>query len=78
MSSCPGVLVFLIGLLVVLTPTTAYAYMDPGTGSMLLQGLIGGIAAGLLIIKLYWRRLRAVFSPKETTAPVKESNPTPP
>ncbi len=37
---------------------TAHAYIDPGTGGMLLQLLLGGIAGGLVILKLYWHRLR--------------------
>jgi hypothetical protein len=39
----------------------AYAYLDPGTASLLLQGIIGAIAAGLVVIKLYWQRLKALF-----------------
>jgi hypothetical protein len=35
----------------------ALAYMDPGSGSMLLQLLLGGVAGVALIAKLYWRRL---------------------
>lgn len=31
----------------------AYAYIDPGTGSMLLQALIGGFA----IVAVFWRRV---------------------
>ncbi len=38
---------------------SAYAYIDPGTGSILLQGLIAGIAAGLVVIKLYWYKVKA-------------------
>jgi len=38
--------------------STAHAYIDPGTGGMLLQLLLGGIAGSLVIIKLYWHRLR--------------------
>ncbi|MDH3690783.1 MAG: hypothetical protein OEU36_15150, partial [Gammaproteobacteria bacterium] len=37
----------------------AYAYLDPGTGSILLQGLIAAIAAGLVVIKLYWQKVKA-------------------
>lgn len=37
----------------------AYAYLDPGTGSMLLQGLIAAIAAGLVVVKLYWQKMKA-------------------
>ncbi len=47
----------MVGLL--LLGSDAYAYLDPGTGSMLLQGLIAGVAAGLVIIKLYWYKVKA-------------------
>jgi len=33
------------------------AYLDPGTGSMLVQILVGGVAAAAVAIKLYWYRL---------------------
>ena len=36
----------------------AYAYLDPATGSMLLQMIIGGIAGALVMIKLYWTNLK--------------------
>ena len=34
-----------------------FAYLDPGTGSMLLQLLVGGTAAAGVAAKLYWRRI---------------------
>ena len=36
----------------------AEAYLDPGTGSMMLQVILGGIAAIGVAIKLYWHKLR--------------------
>ena len=39
----------------------AYAYLDPGTGSIILQLLLGGVAGALLVSKLYWHRLKSVF-----------------
>ena len=33
------------------------AYLDPGTGSMLVQLLVGGLAAAAVAIKLYWYRI---------------------
>jgi hypothetical protein len=33
------------------------AYLDPGTGSMIVQLIVGGFAAAGVAIKLYWRRL---------------------
>jgi hypothetical protein len=39
----------------------AYAYLDPGTGSMLLQMLLGGVAGALAITRIYWQRFRDFF-----------------
>ncbi len=33
------------------------AYLDPGTGSSILQGILGAIAALALTAKLWWHRL---------------------
>ena len=35
-----------------------HAYLDPGTGSMLLQVILGGIAAVGVALKLFWHRIR--------------------
>ncbi len=48
-------------VLLLLIFTDAVAYLDPGTGSMLLQVILGGIAALGVAIKLYWHKLRAAF-----------------
>ena len=32
----------------------AYAYLDPGTGSILLQAIIATVASSLFVIKMYW------------------------
>jgi hypothetical protein len=34
-----------------------FAYLDPGTGSMLVQLLVGGVAAAAVAAKLYWYRI---------------------
>lgn len=38
-------------------PLDAMAYLDPGTGSALLQGILGGLAAIGVVLKLYWHRI---------------------
>lgn len=48
---------FLYGVLLTLS-INAEAYLDPGTGSMMLQVILGGIAAIGVAIKLYWHKLR--------------------
>jgi hypothetical protein len=35
----------------------AQAYIDPGTGSVIVQGLIGAVAGGLVIIRIYWAKI---------------------
>ncbi len=37
------------------------AYLDPGSGSMIVQIIAGGLAAIGVTMKLYWRRITAVF-----------------
>lgn len=51
----------LLMLLMVLLPVNAQAYLDPGSGSMLLQVILGGIAALGVALKLYWYKLKALF-----------------
>jgi hypothetical protein len=34
-----------------------FAYLDAGSGSMIVQLLLGGFAAVAVSIKLWWRRL---------------------
>jgi hypothetical protein len=36
---------------------TVVAYLDPGSGSMLIQLILGGAAAVAVGAKFYWRRL---------------------
>lgn len=44
----------------------AHAYIDPGSGSVLLQLILGGIAGIGVVAKLYWGRAkdryRSLFS----------------
>ena len=47
-------------------PTDAYAYLDPGTGSMLLQLIIAGVLGLTFTVKLYWRRMTGFFQAKKT------------
>ncbi len=44
------------------------AYLDPGTGSVVLQIVVGGILGGLLVIKLAWKRVVGLFRPDWNTA----------
>jgi hypothetical protein len=43
----------------------AYAYLDPGTGSYLLQILIAGLVGAAFSIKIFWQRIKDFFSGKK-------------
>jgi hypothetical protein len=46
----------------------AYAYLDPGTGSMLISAVLGVAAAVALAVKMFWYRLIAFFRGKRPAA----------
>jgi hypothetical protein len=57
-------------LAVALWSAPAYAYLDPGTGSMILQLLLGGVAGAAVIGRLYWSKLTSVLGfRKKASAP---------
>ena len=39
----------------------AHAYLDPGTGSFLLQMLIAGALGAVLYVKMFWTRTKIFF-----------------
>jgi hypothetical protein len=45
----------------------AYAYLDPGTGSMILQGLLAAGVGAMVAGRLYWQRIKSYFSRKRTS-----------
>lgn len=47
----------MLAVITFLTGTPAYAYLDPGTGSAILQGILGALAAIAVVTKLYWYRI---------------------
>lgn len=43
-------------ILMLLAMGDAWAYLDPGSGSAILQGILGALAAIAITLKLYWHR----------------------
>jgi hypothetical protein len=54
---------FLALIIVLVAETYSYAYLDPGTGSMIIQLLLGGLAGVAVLLKMSWRRLLTRFKP---------------
>ncbi|MGI9285418.1 MAG: hypothetical protein ACR2P1_08510 [Pseudomonadales bacterium] len=40
----------------------AYAYLDPGTGSFVLQMLVAGLLGAMLYIKMAWANVKMFFN----------------
>lgn len=45
---------------------SAFAYLDPGSGSYILQMLVAGFLGSLYAIKLYWARITNFFKGKSS------------
>lgn len=41
--------------------TNAYAYLDPGTGSMIVQAIVGAIAATVSYFYFFWSKVKNFF-----------------
>jgi hypothetical protein len=69
------VILFCCGFLIAFNPfLAAWAYLDPGTGSMILQLLLGGVAGLVIIVKLYWQRFISLFKGKSPDSPPSDSS----
>src|SRR5262245_8806880 len=58
-----GALVAVLAVLSFVSP--AYAYLDPGTGSMLVSAVVGVAAAVGLALKMFWYRIVGIFRGKK-------------
>jgi len=57
--------VVLVGLLFFILTADAHAYVDPGTGSYILQLVIAGLFGAAVAVKIYWKRIKAFFLREE-------------
>ncbi len=55
-------LVLTIATAALLISSPSYAYLDPGTGSIILQGLIAGIAVVIGVARGYWQQLKMLLA----------------
>jgi hypothetical protein len=52
---------FSVFLLLIMSTGPASAYLDPGTGSMILQGLIAGLMVVATTLGVYWQRFLEII-----------------
>jgi hypothetical protein len=51
----------------------SHAYLDPGTGSIILQSILASIAVAMGVLRLYWYRLKAFFSGQNSDTDTQDS-----
>ena len=44
-----------------------FGYIDPGTGSIILQAVVATIAGAAIAVKLFWHRILRFFGHKTNT-----------
>lgn len=54
---------FLVSVVIVLAifPRYSYAYLDPGTGSYIIQILLASFLGMLFSVKIFWVRIKEFF-----------------
>ncbi len=57
-------IVILTSMFLILNYDFACAYIDPSTGSYVIQFLLAGLLGALFAIKSYWRNIKHFFSKK--------------
>jgi len=54
-------LVFAFTLSLGLWNQDAYAYIDPGSGSIIIQAIIGALVGVGITVKIYWYKIKEKF-----------------
>ena len=63
-----GYACFIALFLSFISPSPAQAYLDMGTGSMLLQYMVAGLIGVAAFFRLFWSRLKDFFSSSKRRA----------
>ncbi|MFQ5635695.1 MAG: hypothetical protein ACE5G3_10260 [Gammaproteobacteria bacterium] len=59
-------------LFLIMNSQPAWAYLDPGTGSMIISALVGLFATVALAVKTYWYKIKAFLRREPPTRPTGE------
>lgn len=57
-----NILTLLFILALFTTPLVAYAYLDPGTGSLIIQAVLAALFGAAFTVKIYWRKIKVLLS----------------
>ena len=51
-------LLFSVLIFIMICSRPAYAYLDPGTGSMILATILGGFGGLVVLVRIFWKSIR--------------------
>jgi len=54
--------ILILSAIILILAENAFAYLDPGTGSMILQSLIAGFLFVGTAVGLFWQKIKNFFS----------------
>ena len=55
-------LLYLIIIYLLCSVSKAHAYLDPGTGSIILQAILGFVAAAAATVSIYWEKFKSIIN----------------
>ena len=50
-----------IVLMLLVLPYNSYAYLDPGTGSYIIQLIMAVFLGGIFALKIFWKQIKIFF-----------------
>ena len=54
--------ILIINIFILVISNNAQAYIDPGSGSIIIQAILGAIAAVGTTLSIYWSKIKKFFS----------------
>ena len=52
---------YLLAFALIIPTNITYAYLDPGSGSLIIQLLVAAILGGLVTIRMFWSKILTLF-----------------
>lgn len=54
-----NIIKYMLILLLIILPVDAHAYLNPGTGSYIIQVTLALILGGLFLVKVYYKKIKS-------------------
>ncbi len=58
-------ILIIVGFAIFFWPEQASAYLDPQTGTIILQAIVGALIGAVVAVRTYWSKIKSFFSKKK-------------